>query len=84
MGLEVACDGGEGEGFFGLSVVEIGGEFWVSQADLVEEPGVEFGGVVGGGAEVGFGLEGESKGDEIGVGGNGEDGLAFGGHGATD
>jgi hypothetical protein len=66
--LEVAVEGGERKGFFGFSVVEVGGEFGVGEANLVEKPGVEFGGVVSGGAEVGFRLEGEGKGDEVGGG----------------
>ncbi len=76
--LGVTEEGGEGEGFFVLVVVEIGGEIGIDLADLVEEPGVEPVGVVAGeSAALGW-SNGELEANEVGLGGPGEDGCGFG------
>jgi len=61
-------DTGDGEGFFRLSVVEVGGQVGISEANLVEEPGVKLGGEVGGSMEVGVRFQGESDAEQSGVG----------------
>ncbi len=80
--MGVAEEGGEGEGFFVLVVVEIGRELGIDLADLVEEPGVEPVGIVAGELAIFGGRDGKLEANKVGLVGPGEDGRGFGaGHG---
>jgi hypothetical protein len=67
---DLALELGNGECFFPLSVVKLLGQFGVDLADVMEEPAVELGGVLGMESKISFGFEGESDADEVGICGN--------------
>ena len=71
-GRDFALEAGDGEGFFGLSVVKLLGEGGVGAADAIEEPAVEGGGVLGVKLDVCLGLDGEGDADQFGLGWDGE------------